>query len=326
LKTQFKLGARAPKKFNLIMSTALAAIFMTPAVYAQDSQTTGVNDDEVVTTGIRQALKEARDLKRAADTAVDSITASDVSTLPDLSVAEALARIPGVTVQQFDLSDANSGDFPSPEGGNNLIRGLAFVRSEFNGRESFSANGGRALDFGTVPPELIGAVNVYKNTTADRVEGGIGGTIDLRTIEPFDKNGRVATITGDVTYTDFREGFSPDFTVTLGDRFETGAGEFGILGAFSHSELDSRIDNFQIGAILPEADVETANGFETLDTPIAIPAGYQLRLNEIDRERQSYYVAGQWQNIIVLIIYRREMRTLMRISRMQKERLMVEIT
>jgi len=279
------------------MTTAIATMFMTPMAYAQGSDTTESEDgDVIVTTGIRQALKDARDLKRAADTAIDSISASDVNTLPDLSVAEALARIPGVTVQQFDLSDANGGDFPSPEGGNNLIRGLAFVRSEFNGRESFSANGGRALDFGTVPPELIGSVNVFKNTTADLTEGGIGGTIDLRTLEPFDKSGRVAAITADATYTTFRDEVSPDFTITLGDRWDTGVGEFGLLGGFSHSELDSRIDNFQIGAILPEADVETPNGFETLDTPIAIPAGYQLRLNEIDRERQSYYLAGQWNN------------------------------
>ena len=234
-------------KFRLVMSTAIAAIVMSPVAYAQDTPNdTAVDDDEIVTTGIRRALKDARDLKRAADTAVDSITASDVSTLPDLSVAEALQRVPGVTVQQFDLSDANGGDFPSPEGGNNLIRGLAFVRSEFNSRESFSANGGRALDFGTVPPELIGSVNVYKNTTADLTEGGIGGTIDLRTLEPFDKDGAFATITADGTYTDFRDEISPDFTVTAGNRWDGTRGEFGLLGGFSHSELKSRIDNFQV--------------------------------------------------------------------------------
>lgn len=291
--------ALLPTKLKLAMSTALAVTLFSSFAYAQDNtndEDTDIND-EVVVTGIRQALKDARDLKRAADTAVDSITASDVATLPDLSVAEALARVPGVTVQQFDLSDANGGDFPSPEGGNNLIRGLAFVRSEFNGRESFSANQGRALDFGTVPPELIGAVNVYKNTTADLTEGGIGGTIDLRTLEPFDKSERFIAITADGTYTDLRDEISPDLTLTAADRWKTKNGEFGLLGAITHSELKSRIDNFQIGAILPEADVEQPDGsLTTLATPIAIPAGYQLRLNEIDRERQSYYLAGQWQD------------------------------
>ena len=123
---------------KLLMSgaTALAFAFMTPsAVYAQDASTEE-DVDEVVATGIREALKAARDLKRGADTAIDSITASDVSTLPDLSVAEALARLPGVVVQRIDISDNNAGDFPSPEGGGNLIRGLTLVRTEFNGRET----------------------------------------------------------------------------------------------------------------------------------------------------------------------------------------------
>lgn len=300
MKSLTELYSKLPTKIMLAGTTALAGVCFTPVVMAQDtapqSTVEAADDDEVVVTGIRQALKDARNLKRSADTAVDSITASDVSTLPDLSVAEALSRIPGVVAQRFDLNDSNGGDFPSPEGGNNLIRGLAFVRSEFNGRESFSANGGRALDFGTVPPELIGSVNVYKNSTADLTEGGIGGTIDLRTLEPFDKNGRIATITADATYTDFREAVSPDFTVTLGDRWDGKRGEFGLLGAFSHSELDSRIDNFQIGQVLPIDDVEV-NGVDTvLETPIAAPGGFQLRNNEVDRERQSYYVAGQWKN------------------------------
>jgi len=157
--------------------------------------------NEVVTTGIRQSLKDARDLKRNADTAIDSITASDVGALPDLSVAEALARVPGVVVQRFDITSNNGGDFPSPEGGGNLIRGLTLVRSEYNGRDTFSANGGRSLDFGTVPPELIGAVDVYKNTSADLIEGGIGGTINLRSLEPFDKDGFTAVLIADATAT-----------------------------------------------------------------------------------------------------------------------------
>jgi TonB-dependent receptor len=259
-----------------------------------DTAQTDENVDEIVATGIRQALKEARDLKRDADTAVDSITASDVSTLPDLSVAEALSRIPGVVAQQFDLSDNNGGDFPSPEGGNNLIRGLSFVRSEFNGREVFSANQGRALDFGTVPPELIGAVNVYKNNTADLIEGGIGGTIDLRTLEPFDRPDGFATITLDGTYTDFRDEISPEGTATVSHRWDGTRGEFGLLGSFAHSELKSRIDNYQLGQLIP------VTSFLDNDNPptdaLAVPGGVQLRENNIDRERQSYYVAGQWRN------------------------------
>jgi TonB-dependent receptor len=266
---------------------------MAPQVFAQDAPGEELSDladdevDEVVATGIRQALKAARDLKRNADTAVDSITASDVSTLPDLSVAEALARIPGVVVQRIALG-ASEGDFPSPEGGGNLIRGLTLVRSEFNSREAFSANGGRALDFGTVPPELIGAVDVYKNSTADMIEGGIGGTINLRTLEPFDRSGRIAVFTADGTYTDLRDEWAGDFSAIIGDRWETDMGEFGLLGSISSSELKSDLHGFQLGML----NTVTAPNGET----VAVPAGFQLRTNDVDRERESYYLAGQYRN------------------------------
>ena len=299
-----ELYFKLPTKVMLAGTTALAGAFFGPVAMAQDTvpQTVvdAADEDEIVATGIRQALKEARDLKRAADTAVDSITASDVSTLPDLNVADALARVPGVVAQKFDLTNANAGDFPSTEGGNNLIRGLSFVRSEFNGRETFSANGGRALDFGTVAPELIGSVNVYKNVTADLTEGGIGGTIDLRTLEPFDKKGAFITATADATYGDFREEITPDLTVTAGNRWDGTRGEFGLLGSFAHSELDTRLDNFQIAQLAAVNSFELnpldANDVTNTDEFFAVPLGYQLRTNEIDRERQSYYVAGQWKN------------------------------
>ena len=264
-----------------------------PVAMAQDTisdTTVAVDDDdidEIVTTGIRRALKDARDLKRDADTAIDSITASDVSTLPDLSVAEALARVPGVVVQRIGLG-ASEGDFPSPEGGGNLIRGLTLVRSELNGRDTFSANGGRALDFGTIPPELIGAVDVYKNKSADLIEGGIGGTVNLRTLEPFDKSGDFAVLTLDATYTDLRDKWSPEGSVIAGKRWDGKNGEFGLLGSFAHSELKSDLHGFQIGQLTPI----TVNTGET----IAIPGGFQLRTNEVDRERDSYYGAAQWQN------------------------------
>ncbi|GGX57141.1 TonB-dependent receptor [Litorimonas cladophorae] len=289
MKTKSSTAVDKLSKLSLLGTTALIASFgMMPMAYAQDADTAAVEDgDVVVATGIRQSLKEARDLKRDADTAVDSITASDVGSLPDLSVAEALARIPGVVAQRFDITSGNGGDFPSPEGGGNLIRGLTLVSSQFNGRESFSANGGRALDFGTVPPELIGAVDVFKNTTADMLEGGIGGTINLRTLEPFDKQGLVAVINADATYTDLRDEWSPEYSILLGNRWETGAGEFGILGSFASSELKSELHGFQIGQVIP---------FATPTGTIGLPSGVQLRTNEVDRARDSYYIAGQWQN------------------------------
>ncbi len=304
MKSKLKIGRKGPNKLTLLGTTALFAAFGAQTAWAQaddqaeDAQVENVSDnttddearqDVIVVQGVRGALQNARNLKRDSDTFVDSITASDVSQLPDLSVAEALARVPGVVTQRFELGGSD-GDFPSPEGSGNIVRGLQYVRSEFNGRDAFSANGGRALEWASIPPELIGAVDVFKNQRADMIEGGISGVVNLRTLEPFDRDGLVAVVIADGTYTDLAEEWSPGFSAVLGNRWETNSGEFGLLGSFSTSELNSAIHGFQFGPLL------------TLDDPfnpgstIALPGGWQARDVEFQRERDSYYLAGQWRS------------------------------
>jgi len=85
-------------------------------------------------------------------------------------VTETLQRIPGISISRFAAAD--DPDHFSVEGAGVVIRGLTFVRSELNGRDTFSANNGRALGFNDVSPELLGAVNVFKQQTADMIEGG----------------------------------------------------------------------------------------------------------------------------------------------------------
>lgn len=318
MNSKSRLGRRGPNKLALLGSTALVVALGMPGAWAQadetdpDAQVENVSDntteeearqDTVVVQGIRGSLSNAQAIKRDADTFVDSITASDVSTLPDLSVAEALARVPGVVVQRFTLGNSDA-DFPSPEGSGNLIRGLQFVRSEFNGRDAFSANGGRSLDWSSVPPELIGGVDVYKNQSADLIEGGIGGSINLRTLEPFDRDGMTAVFIADGTYTDLAEEWSPGFSAVLGNRWETDMGEFGLLGSASTSELKSLINGFQLGQLTPLVDPTGSNpDLSGRDDPnataadrIAVPTGFQLRTNEVERIRDSYYLAGQWRS------------------------------
>ncbi len=286
-----------------------------------EKSTLGLSEEVVEVTGIRSALQDAAALKREASTFVDSITASDANSLPDLSVAEALSRIPGITVSRFELGGSD-GDFPSAEGVGNLVRGLSFVRSEFNGRDAFSATGGRALDWAAIPPQLIGGVDVYKNQSADLIEGGIGGSINLRTLEPFDKDGAFGIISVDATYTDMREEVSPTFSGIFGNRWNTDAGEFGLLGSYSTSELKSEIQGYQAGqihpflvvdstdpdAVLPTWFTETSQQY-TIDvssfaagTDVAVgdvvgmAPGFQARTSTQDRERDSFYIAGQWSS------------------------------
>ncbi|RYG01700.1 MAG: TonB-dependent receptor, partial [Caulobacteraceae bacterium] len=137
---------------------------------AQDAPATDAAQDpdaaqlgEVIVTGQRRALQTSQQIRRNADTVVDSITATDIGAFPDKSVAEALQRVPGVTVNRFAASDDTSHFGAEPSG--LLVRGLQQVRSEYNGRDTFSANSGRGLSWGDISPELMQGVDTYKNQT-----------------------------------------------------------------------------------------------------------------------------------------------------------------
>ncbi len=294
----------------LLGTTALATALLATSAFAQDAAPadaaaadTPKEDTVVVVTGIRGALQSAATTKRKAATFVDSITASDVAALPDLSVAEALQRVPGVSVTRFTLG--GSPDFPSPEGRGNLIRGLGFVRSEFNGRDAFSANGGRALDWSSIPPQLVGAVDVYKNSSADLIEGGIGGTINLRTLEPFDRKGYFASVSADFNYGDLAKKWSPSYNAVISNRWQTSMGEFGLMGGYSTSNLKSMIHGWQQPAPIPRGP-NTGNPLltnEPASTTTIVPGktvgailGFQMRTNEVERDRDSTYLAAQWKN------------------------------
>jgi len=311
MNTQKKSILASSVKVALYGATALMTSLAAHNAYAQTAQDSVDQDEEVIEVrGIRGALANAAELKRESSTFMDSITASDANALPDLSVAEALSRVPGVTVTKFEIGN-DGGDFPSAEGSGNLIRGLGLIRSELNGRDAFTSDGGRALDWSSIPPQMIEGVDVYKNQSADLIEGGIGGSINLRTIEPFDREGGFGVVSLDGTYSDLREEVSPTFSAIFGNRFKTDSGEFGLLGSFSHSELKSLFNGYQSGAIVPvpvgsvagdqfpDLDVEDFTGdlIPTAGQTVGIINGFQLRATEVDRERSNVYLAGQWKSL-----------------------------
>src|SRR3546814_4047240 len=113
--------------------------------------------DDIVVMGIRKNLEAAQNRKRNADTVVDSITAEDIGSFPDKSVAEALQRVHGITVIRFAGTDDTSHFSVEPSGV--VIRGLNQVRSEFNGRDTFSANSSRGLSWQDISLALLGGID-----------------------------------------------------------------------------------------------------------------------------------------------------------------------
>lgn len=273
-------------KYSIIASAIMGLTTSVVARAAEETPVTPENEEvEVIeVTGQRGNLQSAQSMKMNADTVMDAISAEDMGSMPDRSVLEAISRIPGVAIERF--AAANDPDHFGVEGGGVVVRGLTHVRSEFNHRDTFSADSGRGLSFEDVSPELMGSVQVYKNQTADMIEGGIAGTVNLNTRKAFDADGRVFAFTLDATNTDMREETTPTFSALFSDIFETDAGRFGILANYSNSELKVRSDGVQAGLYTPQAR----------DENIYVPRSTRLSRKEDDRDREGMALSVQWEN------------------------------
>jgi len=275
---------------SMVALTALAATLVAPA-HAQDTQPAASSDSqEVVVVGVRKALKSAQQIKKDADTFVDSITANDIGSFPDKSVAEALQRVAGITVNRFAATGDTAHFSAEPSGV--VVRGLQQVRSEFNGRDIFTADSSRGLSWSDVSPELMGGVDTYKNQTAELIEGGIAGSINLRTRLPFDQKGRVLAATAEYTYGDLVKKGAGSVSGIFSDRWDTSAGEFGLMVNAAHSQIYTNSEGIAFGRMVA---VQNEATWGTADKRY-IPSTISLRDNVYNRVRDGVAIAGQWQN------------------------------
>ncbi|NRB23410.1 TonB-dependent receptor [Shewanella sp.] len=165
-----------------LLTIALIAAGASMHTYAADDtkQIASTIEEESIeviqVTGIRRSLKESQSLKMTSSSIVEAISAEDIGKLPDVSIAESLARLPGVTAQRLD-------------GRANVIsiRGMGpdFTTATLNGREQASVNDNRSVEFDQYPSELLNRVVVYKTPDASVMAQAIGGTVDMQTISPL---------------------------------------------------------------------------------------------------------------------------------------------
>lgn len=265
--------------------------------------------------GIRGSINSAQNLKRFADTVKDVITASDIGALPDKSVTEALQRVPGVTIERFASSDDPK--HYADEGTGVLVRGLDRVRSEVNGRDAFSANPSGGLSYEDFPAELLGAVEVVKNQTADLISGGISGTVNLITRKPFDSDEQLVSFNAKANYGDFREEWTPSLSALFSDQWQTNSGKFGVLVALSKSEYATRGDGVGLGnfhsrgdSFLPTLDqwggITGVDPTSPVDGPALpgqpagsvwhVPVAVHMSTATNDRKREGLTSSFQWAN------------------------------
>jgi iron complex outermembrane receptor protein len=163
---------------------AAGAAVMLVALGAQAQSTAPAADTQTITvTGIRRGIESAISVKKNADGVVEAISSEDIGKLPDTTIAESLARLPGLTAQRD-----NKG-----RGTNVSVRGLGpdFNGYLLNGREQTSTGDSRGVDLSVYPAELIGGATVYKTSDASLVAAGLAGTIDLKLVDPLAFGSRV---------------------------------------------------------------------------------------------------------------------------------------
>lgn len=205
---------------------------------AQD--VTAAEVEEVVVTGIRESLRSSQEIKRASMEVVDSITAEDIGKLPDANVAETLTRIPGVQGYRY----GGEGASPVGNGSGLTIRGLSGqTASHVDGRAYFTA-GTREFNIEGAIPGMISGIDVYKNPSAEHIEGGIGGVVNIRTRRPFDFDGMTVSVAANARYNDLAESTEPDVFGLFSNRWSfDGGGELGVLIAANVQESHNRSDS-----------------------------------------------------------------------------------
>ena len=140
---------------------------------------------EITVTGIRHSIESAIETKQNSTSIVEAISAEDIGKLPDISIAESIARLPGLAAQRADgRAQVIS------------VRGLSpdFATTLLNGRELVSTGDNRSVEFDQYPSELVNGVTVYKTPDAGLVGQGLSGTIDMQTARPLSYNEGVAVV------------------------------------------------------------------------------------------------------------------------------------
>ncbi|MCW8108551.1 TonB-dependent receptor [Alteromonas ponticola] len=180
-------------KPNLI-TTAIVASGITLGslpVMAQQNDTSLTDAEEqtvevIEVSGIRASLQKSQAIKMSETSIVEAITAEDIGKLPDSSIAESIARLPGLAAQRLNGRSSSIS-----------IRGLGedFSTATFNGREQVTLGDNRGVEFDVYPSEIMNEVIVYKTPEATLMTQGIGGTIDMRTIKPLAHGEQTVAVT-----------------------------------------------------------------------------------------------------------------------------------
>jgi iron complex outermembrane recepter protein len=265
-------------RIALAVKSALGLAMLVPPslTLAAPAADTG-SIDEIVVTGIRYSLKESLATKRASTNVVEVVTAEDIGKLPDKNVADVLQRVPGVNTQS-----AASGEGGFDENNRVSIRGTSasLTQTTINGHSVATGDWfiqdqfqtvGRSVSYDLLPSEIVARTVVTKTQSADLIEGGVAGSIDLQTPKPLDFK---ETFTGSASaggvYSDLPSKTQPQFNAL----FNWQNGQMGVFAMGFFEKRDSRRDGQEIlgyGTV----PINTAQAWQAANPALPNAAGAQ---------------------------------------------------
>ncbi|MFZ3484089.1 TonB-dependent receptor [Sphingomonas sp. 3-13AW] len=295
-----------------VTTSALALLAASPAAWAQDAQVPDAGQTstdtgaptpdqvpvagpaepdasgEVVVTGLRRSLESAAAIKRNSDAIVDAIVAEDIGKLPDTFASAALARVSGVQVTR------GAGEAAGVQ-----VRGLPDLSTTYNGREIFTAEG-RFVAIQDFPAGTVAALEVYKNGTANLIEGGIGGQVNVRGRRPFDF--KDLEVSGSLNGVNWEQSgkLTWNGNVLVSDRWDTGIGEMGLLVNASYVGLNYLDATREQSLVIGTTNDTNAPGAAA---GIRYPDAQGRFTSNGERFRPSANFAFQWKPSSELEIY-----------------------
>ena len=261
-------------KLAFSISVALAASSITAS--GQENQSDSI-EEEIVVTGIRGSLQRAQEVKMSSTGVVEAISAEDIGKLPDSSIAESLARLPGLAGERRNGRTSGLS-----------VRGFRedFVTTTLNGRELIGIGDNRGVEYDLYPSEIISGATIYKTADASLVNTGVGGTVDLETVRPLDAPSTLA-FTGSYE-SNGTDSLNPDYDDT-GHRFAANFsdnymdGMFGVSVAYATTESPNQTEYVDLTPFggYGDAGIE-GNGFDGVRGPVGLVVANRSRVLERD--------------------------------------------
>lgn len=272
-----------------ISPVAVGCVMLIAAASATAQQATPQQLETVTVTGIRKGIEAAISVKRNNDSIVEAISAEDIGKLPDSSIAESIARLPGLTAQRVNGRAQEV-----------QIRGLAgqFATTLLNGREQVSTGDNRSAEFDQYPSELLSGVVVYKTPDGALVGQGLSGTIDLQTVRPLNFSGRTMAVNlrGEKNS---MGGLNPGAAGDKGSRFsfsyidQFADRTVGIALGYARLDSPNQSNYFRNWGYPSFTSSAPINGTNYVN--VRVPGGVQIRNESASQERNGLMGVLQWK-------------------------------